>query len=107
MSPAKRTRLWSGRGCGVYSGSQPDRSRRRPMSYPGYSTYFTVDTSQVLLVALYLRDCAGLRGVGLPALPPVVPSVRTVETRRLTEPAGGDTALRVEWEAWWHSLLGG
>jgi hypothetical protein len=77
------------------------------MSYPGYSTYFTVDTSQVLLVALYLRDCAGLRGVGLPALPPVVPSVRTVETRRLTEQAGGDTALRVEWEAWWHSLLGG
>lgn len=77
------------------------------MSYSGsgYSAYFTVDTSEVLLVALYLRDCAGLRGVGRPALPPVTPPVRTVDTRRLTERSGGPGALRVEWEAWWHSLL--
>lgn len=78
------------------------------MSYPasGYSAYFTVDTSEVLLVALYLRDCAGLKGVGRPALPPVLPSVRVLDTRRLTGPVGGPAALRVEWEAWWHSLLG-
>lgn len=77
------------------------------MSYPesGYSTYFTVDTSEVLLEALYLRDRAGLRGVGRPALPPVIPSVRAVDTRRLSEHSGGPAALRVEWEAWWHSLL--
>jgi hypothetical protein len=70
-----------------------------------HSAHFTVDTSAVLLEALYLRDAAGLRGVGRPALPPVVPAVRSVETRRLTEPFGGQPALRVEWEAWWHSLL--
>jgi hypothetical protein len=77
------------------------------MSYSetGYSAHFTVDTSEVLLVALYLRDCSGLQGVGNPALPPVVPPVRRAETRRLTEPAGGPGTLRVEWEAWWHSLL--
>ncbi|WP_104166039.1 hypothetical protein [Arthrobacter sp. SX1312] len=71
----------------------------------GYSAYFTVDTSEVLLVALYLRDCAGLQGTGLPALPPLLPAVRRVETRRLTGPVGGRATLRVEWEAWWHSLL--
>ncbi|WP_104179154.1 hypothetical protein [Arthrobacter sp. B0490] len=77
------------------------------MSYPehGYSAYFTVDTSEVLLVALYLRDSAGLQGVGLPSLPPVIPSVRGVDTHRLTRP-GGAAVLRVEWEAWWHSLVG-
>ncbi|WP_104117146.1 hypothetical protein [Arthrobacter sp. B1805] len=77
------------------------------MSYsePGYGAHFTVDTSEVLLVALYLRDCAGLRGVGRPALPPVIPPVRVVDTRRLTGPVGGPAALRVEWDAWWHGLL--
>jgi hypothetical protein len=72
---------------------------------PGYSAYFTVDTSEVLLVALYLRDCAGLRGIGRPALPPLLPPVRRMDARRLTEPFGGPAALRVEWEAWWHRLL--
>ncbi len=76
-----------------------------PYSDSGYSAYFTVDTSEVLLMALYLRDVAGLRGVGRPALPPVIPSVRPADTRRLTEPFGGPAALRVEWEAWWHALL--
>lgn len=76
-----------------------------PYSDSGYSAYFTVDTSEVLLMALYLRDVAGLHGVGRPALPPVIPSVRPADTRRLTEPFGGPAALRVEWEAWWHALL--
>lgn len=66
---------------------------------------FTVDTSNVLLEALYLRDCAGLRGVGKPALPPVIPPVRQVDARRMVDRFGGQAALRVEWEAWWHSLL--
>ena len=72
---------------------------------PTYSDHFTVDTSGVLLEALYLRDLAGLRGVGSPALPPVVPTVRSVDARRITEHVGGQSALRVEWEAWWHGLL--
>ncbi|MDQ0735622.1 hypothetical protein [Arthrobacter agilis] len=76
------------------------------MSYPdpGYSAYFTVDTSEVLLVALYLRDCAGLKGVGRPSLPPVIPTVRAVDTHRLAR-TGEASVLRVEWEAWWHSLV--
>lgn len=76
-----------------------------PYSDSGYSAYFSVDTSEVLLTALYLRDVAGLRGLGRPALPPVIPAVRPVDTRRLTDPCGGPAALRVEWEAWWHTLL--
>ncbi|MFJ6001226.1 hypothetical protein [Arthrobacter sp. NPDC092385] len=75
-----------------------------PYTDSEYSAYFTVDTSEVLLVALYLRDFAGLQGVGRPALPPVIPPVRSVGSRRLAAPAGG-AVLRVEWEAWWHSLL--
>ncbi|PPB50874.1 hypothetical protein C4K88_03170 [Arthrobacter pityocampae] len=71
----------------------------------GYSAYFTVDTSEVLLVALYLRDCAGLQGTGLPSLPPLQPAVRRAETRQLTKRVGGRATLRVEWEAWWHTLL--
>jgi len=71
----------------------------------GNSAYFTVDTSEVLLVALYLRDRAGLARTGRPALPPLIPAVRKGATRRLTESVGGRAALRVEWEAWWHSLL--
>ena len=71
----------------------------------GHSAHFTVDTSEVLLVALYLRDCAGLQDTGRPALPPLIQTVRRVETRRLTRPVGGRATLRVEWEAWWHSLL--
>ncbi|WP_298251646.1 hypothetical protein [uncultured Arthrobacter sp.] len=77
------------------------------MSYSdaGYSAYFTVDTSEVLLVALYLRDCAGLTASGHPTLPPAVPAVRVTDHHRLSEPLGGSAALRVEWEAWWHGLL--
>ncbi|WP_434993579.1 hypothetical protein [Arthrobacter sp. Ld5] len=71
----------------------------------GHSAHFTVDTSEVLLVALYLRDCAGLQGTGLPALPPLFPAVRRVATRQLTRAVGGRATLRVEWEAWWHTLL--
>ncbi|MHA7263976.1 hypothetical protein ACX80W_12320 [Arthrobacter sp. TMN-37] len=68
---------------------------------------FSVDTSEVLLVALYLRDCSGLRGIGQPSLPPVRPAVRTSTLGRPVEDAGGTETLRVEWEAWWHRLVGG
>ena len=68
---------------------------------------FSVDTSEVLLVALYLRDCSGLRGIGQPCLPPVRPAVRASTLGRPVEDAGGTETLRVEWEAWWHRLVSG
>ena len=68
---------------------------------------FSVDTSVVLLVALYLRDTAELQGVGQPSLPPVRPAVRGLSPGRPVEDAGGTQTLRVEWEAWWHSLVTG
>jgi len=67
----------------------------------------TVDTSEAMLVALYLRDVAGLAGAGLPALPPARPKIRPASPHQLTADVGGECALRAEWEAWWHQLVRG
>lgn len=64
------------------------------------------DSSPVLLFALYLRDSAGLEPAGSPLLPPVIPPVRPVDPSQLVHAAGGLTVLRIEWEAWWHQLVG-
>lgn len=76
------------------------------MSHPATAgPRVTVDTSQALLVALYLRDRAGLHGAGSPSLPPVVPAVPSLDVHRLITRGGRPAELRVEWEAWWHTLV--
>jgi hypothetical protein len=58
-----------------------------------------------MLLALYLRDVAGLAGAGSPAVSPVLPTVRTADPRQLTAHVGGTSALRGEWEQWWEDLV--
>jgi hypothetical protein len=58
-----------------------------------------------MLLALYLRDVAGLAGAGSPAVSQVLPAVRIADPRQLTADVGGLTALRGEWENWWEDLV--
>ena len=71
---------------------------------PGWR--ITMDTSGPMLIALYVRDVAGLDSAGPAgalshAHPKSVPST----TRNLTSEVGGISALKTEWEAWWEQLL--
>lgn len=70
---------------------------------PGWR--ITMDTSTSLLIALYIRDVAGLAGAGNPALSHVAPQVRAADHSRLTAQLGGEEALRAQWEAWFTVLL--
>ncbi|MBE0008914.1 MULTISPECIES: hypothetical protein [unclassified Arthrobacter] len=76
------------------------------MSTGGPGWQIVADSSPVLLFSLYLRDCAGLEAAGSPLLPPVIPPVRRVDPSHLVHAAGGLTVLRIEWETWWHQLVG-
>lgn len=70
---------------------------------PGWS--ITMDTSGPMLIALYLRDAAGLDGAGRPALSPAAPKISHADHTHLTAEVGGMSALKTEWEAWWDQLL--
>lgn len=70
---------------------------------PGWR--ITMDTSTSLLIALYIRDVAGLVGAGNPALSNIAPQVRAADHSRLTAQLGGTDALREQWEAWFTVLL--
>lgn len=69
------------------------------------SWQINVDTSPAMLLALYLRDSAGLDGCGTPAISRAAPAVHRSDPRQLVHAAGGVTALRIEWETWWHQLV--
>jgi len=70
---------------------------------PGWR--ITMDTSGPMLIALYIRDVAGLDGAGNPALSHISPQVRPADHSRLTAHLGGTDALRGQWEEWWETLL--
>ena len=70
---------------------------------PGWR--ITMDTCTPMLLALYLRDVAGLAGAGTPSLSHVVPSIRAADHSLLTSAVGGTDALRDQWEVWWGRLL--
>lgn len=72
---------------------------------PGWR--ITMDTCHPMLVALYLRDVAGLEGAGNPALSHVAPTVRAADHSMLTSDVGGKPALRRQWEFWWEQLVQG
>ncbi|MDQ0768457.1 hypothetical protein QF031_001206 [Pseudarthrobacter defluvii] len=63
------------------------------------------DTSGPMMIALYVRDTAGLNGVGQPILSHASPKVRPADHTHLTADVGGLSALKTEWEAWWEQLL--
>ncbi len=65
----------------------------------------TTDTSGPMMIALFLRDTAGLNGAGHPALSHAKPKVRPADHSHLTADVGGLGALKTEWEAWWEQLL--
>lgn len=72
---------------------------------PGWR--ITLDTSGTMLLALYLRDAAGLHGAGNPAVSPAEPKIRPVDPRQAMARAGGVDALRDQWSRWWYSLAAG
>ncbi|HEY8295711.1 MAG TPA: hypothetical protein VIG41_10260 [Micrococcaceae bacterium] len=70
---------------------------------PGWR--ITMDTSPAMMLALYLRDSAGLAGAGVPGLCAAAPAVHAADPHALVAKTGGIKALRSEWESWWGSLL--
>ncbi|MBX7445313.1 MULTISPECIES: hypothetical protein [unclassified Arthrobacter] len=71
----------------------------------GSGWHITTDTSGPMMIALYVRDAAGLNGVGRPMLSHAAPKVRSADHSHLTADVGGLSALKTEWEAWWEQLL--
>lgn len=70
---------------------------------PGWR--ITMDISGPMLIALYVRDAAGLNTAGHPALSHLAPKVRASDHSHLIADVGGMGALKTEWEAWWEQLL--
>ena len=70
---------------------------------PGWR--ITMDTSGPMLIALYVRDAAGLDSAGHPALSHAAPKIRPADHSHLIAEVGGVSALKTEWEAWWEQLL--
>jgi hypothetical protein len=58
-----------------------------------------------MLIALYVRDAAGLDTAGHPALCHVAPKIRASDHTHLIAEVGGTAVLKTEWEAWWEQLL--
>jgi hypothetical protein len=76
------------------------------MQHAGGSGWqITTDTSGPMMIALYVRDAAGLNGAGRPMLSHASPKVRSADHSHLTADVGGLGALKTEWEAWWEQLL--
>ncbi|WP_066292955.1 hypothetical protein [Arthrobacter sp. B6] len=71
----------------------------------GSGWQITMDTSGPMMIALYVRDAAGLDGAGRPALSHAAPKIRHADHSHLTAEVGGLSALKTEWEAWWDQLL--
>jgi hypothetical protein len=71
----------------------------------GSDWQITTDTSGPLMIALFVRDTAGLDGAGHPALSHASPKIRPADHTHLTAEVGGLSALKTEWEAWWEQLL--
>jgi hypothetical protein len=72
---------------------------------PGNKTWqVTEDSPTDLLIALYLRDAAGLLPAGDPVLPPIDPALAPRPSLVPLPPERQD-ALRREWEAWWRRLV--
>ena len=71
----------------------------------GSGWQITTDTSGPLMIALFVRDAAGLDGAGHPAVSHAAPKVRHADHSHLTADVGGVSALKTEWEAWWEQLL--
>jgi hypothetical protein len=71
----------------------------------GSGWQITTDTSGPLMIALFVRDAAGLDGAGHPALSHAAPKIRPADHTHLTAEVGGLSALKTEWEAWWEQLL--
>ncbi|MBB2996504.1 hypothetical protein [Paeniglutamicibacter cryotolerans] len=65
----------------------------------------SANTHREMLLALYIRDLAGIHPVGMPEISPLNPEVKpsaAYEAER-HEPA----ELRQEWQSWWEAILAG
>ena len=69
---------------------------------PGWR--ITMDSYEPMVLALYIRDLAGISGVGDPLLSRLAPQVQAIDHTRVTAPHGGVDALWEQWSAWWEAL---
>lgn len=65
----------------------------------------SANTHRQMLLALYIRDLAGIHPVGMPEISPLNPTVKpsAVREAKRHEP----TELRQEWQGWWEAILAG
>lgn len=65
----------------------------------------SANTHRQMLLALYIRDLAGIHPVGMPEISPLNPTVKpsAVREAKRHEP----TELRQEWQGWWEAILTG
>ena len=97
--------LESNLGDGIAAPIQRQQEARVMHHTGGPGWRITMDTCGPMLMALYLRDVAGLVGAGNPSLSCVAPSVTAADHAMLTAGVGGNDALRDQWEIWWARLL--
>lgn len=72
---------------------------------PGWR--ITMDSYEPMVLALYIRDVAGLAGAGIPSLSKLSPTIHPADHAHVTAPFGGVEALWEQWNAWWESLQRG
>lgn len=65
----------------------------------------SANTHRQMLLALYVRDLAGIHPVGTPEISPLSPTVKPSAAHEAGrhEP----TELRQEWQSWWEAILAG
>lgn len=63
----------------------------------------SADIDEEMLLALYIRDLAGIEPLGASSLAPLSPRVKPVAAHEMTDNAAGE--LRQEWQGWWERIL--
>lgn len=63
----------------------------------------STNTHRQMLLALYIRDLAGIHPVGMPEISPLNPKVKPAAAHEVQRQQ--PTELRQEWQSWWENIL--